>query len=271
MDIKYFLDLQDKYLKENMHLKSEAQSVVINSLFDNTYNKDITFTEFIDSYIYETEICKQAFEILKAHGYDMKWEIIHAIKTLGSLEDFNENSKAIKKLITSPVIKDILFDGKKFTIASTYGKIPFVPTKIYFKDNEKVTKYIEKETLNKRCHAHAYRFSLFFPDYTSITSLCSYDFIGKCYHSYTFNEEEKMIIDLCNNCVIPKYIYDLIIGAEEISIIKNSDVPNELRITNKKSGINIKDYNLLKIALYKEYLESINYNGSLTKAPYAKF
>ena len=78
------------------------------------------------------------------------------------------------------------------------------------------------------------------------------------------------IIDLCYNIIMDKDQYDKIFLPDEVSIIKNSLIQDELNIVEEKSNQDYDRCELLKIALYKEYLQSINYNGDLESAPSVK-
>ena len=109
-----------------------------------------------------------------------------------------------------------------------------------------------------------------FPELYSITSQCRYYFKGFYYHSYTYNQTESAIIDLCYNSIIDKNQYYNIFEPQNISVILNSNVDKELDIINSKTNPESNIYHLLKIALYKEYLQNIRYQGSLEDAPIIK-
>lgn len=63
--------------------------------------------------------------------------------------------------------------------------------------------------------------------------------------------------------------YEQIFQPEEVSVILNSQVDKELALTSEKTEQYFARSGLLKIALYKEYLQSIGYEGSLEDAPIA--
>ena len=57
---------------------------------------------------------------------------------------------------------------------------------------------------------------------------------------------------------------------QDISIIHNSSVQKELSLTRSKTQQPFDRCELLQIALYKQYLNSIGYEGSLDNAPSIK-
>ena len=265
----------------NIERNNEIYDLVLNE-FLNSSKKRFIFDENITSadkvrrlknqYIYTSKDIKIFFNILAKYHYNMKEEIIDAMRNLGYLYDPTKNKKLIKKLLNSPVIQDISFNGKnKFTIFSTqYGIIEFELASSYFKNSPSMTNYMKTNSLPNRCHNHTYFMAHIFPELYSITSQCRYYFKGFYYHSYTYNQTESAIIDLCYNSIIDKNQYYNIFEPQNISVILNSNVDKELDIINSKTNPESNIYHLLKIALYKEYLQNIRYQGSLEDAPIIK-
>lgn len=211
-------------------------------------------------------------QLLEKYHYNIKMEIIEAINNLGNLKDPNKNEELIKTLLNSPIIQDISFNGiDTFTIWSEqYGKFVFELATYYFRTNKQVTDYIQTNPLQQNCHKNTYGMSKIFDDFYAITSLCQHYFQGHFYHSYTFDHERKTIIDLCHNVVMNKSQYDCLFQPQEISVIINNQVERELALTLQKTSQKKDRCQLLKIALYKQYLNSIGYHGDLESAPYAK-
>lgn len=228
-------------------------------------------------YICNSNICNYEhidlfFKILNKYNYNMKYEFKDAILFLSSLENPNNNKKTIQDLMISPVIQDISFNGKdKFTIYSEqYGNISFKLASYYFRNNNEITNYMKNNQLNNECHRHTYFLKDIFTDFYATTSLCPHCFGGVYYHSYTQDKDKNYIIDLCYNSIISKNDYYKIWNPEEISVILNSDIDKEIKLTDTKSRQDSFRYKLLNIALYKRYLNNIGYNGSLEDAPYIK-
>ena len=243
-----------------------------NITFNGTMTSGMKVRKLKDQYIYTSKYVKTFFDILEKYNYNMKQEIKDAMFHLGNLKDPNKNEKLITKLLNSPVIDDISFNGKdKFTIFSDkYGKTDLELATSYFKDNQVVIDYIENTNLPRKCHQHTLFLSELFEDNYSITSLCRYYFRNGYYHSYSYDKENNKIIDLCFNGVVNKDEYYNIYEPKDISIIPNDEVDIELALTDTKSNQDPSRCGLLKIALYKEYLNFMGYEGTLEEAPYVK-
>ena len=227
-----------------------------NIAFKNRDDNPITrLINLEKSFVYGSEYIELFFSLLKKYGYNSKQEIIGAIGTLGRLSDPADNGKAIKKLLNSPFIDDISYSNGIFTITSSqYGVITIDLASHYFRKNREIKNYILNNPLPNRCHNHTLFLRAVMPANTVITSLCSSYFKGGYYHSYTFDEKEGTIIDLCSNAVIPKETYDFIFEPEEISVVLNSNISRELKITNQNTDQPLERFALLKIALYKQLL-----------------
>lgn len=222
-----------------------------------------------DEYVYNSKYVKDFFDILEKYDYKMQYEILDAIRTLGFLKNPKSNGNTIKRLLTSPVIDDISFDDKNaFSIFSEqYGTFSFIIASEYFKNNHDVLSYIRKNKPDPRSHYHTYFLSKKFPDDYTVTSLVDNYFCGQYYQSYTCDRNSNKIIDLCNNSVMDQDEYNRLVSPQIVSSILNSEVDNELSVVNQKVEFQKINASILKIALYKEYLSSIGYKGSLEDAP----
>lgn len=220
-------------------------------------------------YVYTSNYVDLFFTLLMKYNYRMRHEIKDAMFSLGHLEDPNKNSELIRKLLNSPVIQDISFDGRSaFTISSEqYGDFVFELASYYFKKNKRMMEYMQNNPLPNRCHNHALAISCIFEDLYAITSICENYFRGYYYHSYSCNQDNNSVIDLCYNAVINKTSYYELFKPQEISTILNRDVKGEIQLVNQKTDTLYNWASLLKIALYKQYLKSIGYKGSLEDAP----
>ncbi len=229
-------------------------------------------TDLKNQYIYTSEYSKLFFDILARHNYDMRHEIKEAMGNLGHLENPNNNKELIKKLLGSPIIDDISFNGKnKFIISSEqYGEFVFELASYYFRKNKRITDYMKKNCLPTMCHEHVYFMSKVFADLYAITSLCRAHFKDNYYHSYTYDKEKNVIVDLCYNGIVDKDLYYHIFQPQEISVILNSKVAEELALTDLKTDQDPYLHELLKITLYKQYLSNIGYQGDLETAPSTK-
>lgn len=192
--------------------------------------------------------------LLKKYHYNMKHEIIDAIRVLSNLKCPNHNKETILELLVSPVIDDIYFNGiDKFTIVSEmYGTFSFFLATSYFKDHSDVLQYISKESLKNYCHVHTEKLSEIFPMYKSITSLCSHYFLDYYYHSYTFNPDDLKVIDLCSRLVMDIKEYNCLFEPREVSVVPNDSIENLYAKVLKKTKQPIKRHLIFKIALYNQ-------------------
>lgn len=273
--------MYNKLESENIS-NNEVIFETILDIYTQTIKKDFIFkgcNNAIDkvlslkhSYVYDSPYCDIFFDLLKLYGYNFKQEIKDAIDNLGRLENPNDNKAIIESLLKSPVIQDISFNGRdKFTIYSEqFGTTYFTLASHYFNYVEKIKEYIKHEQLNARCHHHTLFLADILPDFYAITALCKYYFYGNYYHSFTYNPDENVIIDLCVNAVLDKDRYYYLYEAKDIVKTKNSDFSDIMRLVDQKS-LHLEDYIApLRLALYKQYLDYIGYNGSLKEAPSLK-
>lgn len=251
-ELKYY-NINDKIFEKVLNELEQQTSIIINK--DNPLdatNKTIHLLNEENKISYIDCL----YEILKKYNYNMNIEIRNAIFTLGNLKSTRHNKETIKKVLTSPIIQDVSYKRKgRYEIYSEkFGKINFLLASTYFKKNKELTKYINETILNNECHSHAYYMSKLFKDYYSITSLCKYYFKGKYYHSYTYDKETNLIFDLCCNAVFSKESYDKLLNPIEVSTVLNKDIPSQLDITEYNTNHSSTMKELLKIALFKQYL-----------------
>jgi len=238
-------------------------------LLRKSYSNIDEFLKLKNKYIYNSKDINEFFSILTRYNYKYTHEYIDLIYDLAHLQNPNRNLKVIKKYLNSPVIDDVSFNGKDcFTIiTSLIGKLEFILASKYYANNENISEYISFNNLVNRCHDNTLFMAQFFEDYYSITSLCPNYFSGFYHHSYTLNSEESLITDLGFNIVMDKTIYYKLFESKDVSVILNKNILKELEITNTKTNQQYNRCTLLKIALYKEYLNHIGYSGKLENAP----
>ncbi len=219
-------------------------------------------------YGYNSHEIDKFFDILKKYNYDMRWEISDAIFNLGYQKNSTDMLKTINSWLNSPVIDYIGFDGdSKLEIGSDeYGTFPFMQASKYL-DREDITDYIWENRTKNICHSHAYNIARVYPDWYTITSKISDRIIGTYYHSYTYDKENDIVIDLRSNCAMYMEIFERLHDTTCVSQILNSQLNKEIEITNKKIDLQEVKAKVLRVALYKEYLNSIGYIGPIEKGP----
>lgn len=225
-------------------------------------------------YIYTSKYVSLFFEILRKYRYNFNFEIQDAMFELSYLDDPNRNKDVISKYLNSPVIQDICFDGKSvFKITSEkLGEFSFMLATSYYSHVTQVMNYIRSEKLPNHCHDHAY----FLAGVSeckkafAVTSLCGSYFNGTYYHSYMLDKEEGKVTDLCMKAVLDKDVYYRLYRPRELSVISNYDVLFEDIVTRRHTNQPDDRCHLLRIALYKQYLESIGYEGPIAEGPSLK-
>lgn len=222
-----------------------------------------------NEFLYDSDYVDLFFKIMRKYGYYMRQDIKDLMCKLGNLKYPNDNSDLIRKYLNSPVIDDVSFDGvSKFTIFSErYGKFIFELASYFFRENDRMASYIKSHKLPNDCHNHTYFMAGVLPTYYSVTSLCTYYFRGRYFHSYAYDKERDLIVDLCSNAVMNKTDYYSLYNPREVSVVLNMDVRDERKIAESKTQQPYSRCYLLKIALYKIFLDYINYEGSLEDAP----
>lgn len=243
-------------IKDFENLLSKKFNIIHNYL---AQNQEIKLTQQIselmtlrDEFVYTSIYVDAFFSILERYNYHMKSEIKNAIEILAGLGEPYHNKDAIIKLLASPAIDDISFNGvDRFTILSNmYGSFSFFLATSYFKDNSNVLDYLSKANLKCHCHQNTEKLSRIFPEYRSITSLCPTYFTSHYYHSYSYNPDDLKVIDLCSKSVMDTEDYNRLFEPREISVITNRDIEDYykevLKYSNQPSQRNM----IFKIALY---------------------
>lgn len=275
------MDILEKILKENQSSNIGVYESIINEFLSQTnveFSFDIydlysnKYETFLLNYLYNPKYSNLIFSILLRHNYNMKKEIINVMFELCHLDNPDSNKETISKYLHSPVIDDVSYDeeGTYTVFSEQYGNFIFTLASFYYRDNKIIKDYLETERLPKGCHNHTYFMAKILGDAYAVTALCLNLFNNSYYHSYTVDIYDNIVIDWSHNFVINKDLYYKLFDPKEISIILNRKVNEELQIVEDKTMQPIDRCQLLKIALYKQYLKSINYRGSLENAPTLK-
>lgn len=273
----------EKTENDSMLANDSVAELVIQDFF-RQYGNEIDFNiesgsgmdklkNFKNKFIYGSEkYIAPFFGILEKYNYNMRQEIAFAMSSLGLLAEPEKNSWLIELLLQSPVIQDISFDGEsKFSIFSErYGDFSFELAYRYFKDNGLLRNYIKYSELPQYCHQHTCYVADIFPEMYSVSSLCQSYFQGHFYHSYTYDKENDVVIDLSSNAIMDKTQYYEIYKPQEISFVLNNELDYEIAIAEERSNQPYDRMRLPKLFLYKQYLESIGYKGEFIDAPYVK-
>ena len=255
------MNIYDNYLAIEQQANKDSINllyiILINFINDYNLNKDDFFS---DKYI-ERVLMKMLkiispqnrmtlLNILKNNNFNFKTLQRQVIRNLAKgycSPDF------LSSFLVIPSIEKICYENNMFKIISSdTSEFSFQKASDYCQ-NDKIKQYINKYETSNRCHHNTYFLSKYLKDNYSITSLCTGNFKNvKFYHSYCYNQDENIIIDLNSNLVIDKDIYYNLYDPIELSVIQNKNIKKELFITNMHT---IQPFNrcpLLKIALYKQ-------------------
>lgn len=180
---------------------------------------------------------KILYNLLCKYDYNFLLDIRETIGTLGNLSNPNNNKKVIDTALNYSVIDDISFNGKDtFTIFSEqYGNFEFLLAREYFRGNKKLICYMDDNKLLGRCHRNVEEMSSLFPDFYSITSLLTSFFEGFYYHSYSYDETEDTVVDLCSNAVFTNECFKRLMEPKEIMKVKNSKISKYYKKVNKNT------------------------------------
>lgn len=122
----------------------------------------------------------------------------------------------------------------------------------------------------QNCHGHTHFIADVLPGMYSVSSLCQSYFRGNYYHSYTYDKEKDVVIDLCSNAVMDRRQYYSIYKPNEICSVLNGDLEYEIFVAEERSEQPEERIGLTKLFLYKQYLAQIGYEGDFFDAPYVK-
>lgn len=192
------------------------------------------------------------YSLLSKYNYNFLMDIRDTIGNLGKLDKPSANKEVIEKSLKSPVIQDISFNGKDtFKIVSEeYGDFEYLLAREYFKGCSEVIEYMNNDDLLGHCHKNAEKIANIFSKFYSITSLLSSFFESSYYHSYSYNANEDLVIDLGNNAVFSSEHYSRLMDPKEIMRIKNSKLSSYYdKVIASTQDLN--DWNIIfRTALY---------------------
>lgn len=159
-----FQEFETKNRKRNIKIFEEvlndfSKEIDRNFNYPSSLNPIEKFGVLKRNYVYDSKYCELFFQLLDYHNYILKHEIKDAIFDLSRLSDPNKNKELIKRLLHSPIIDDISFNGHdQFDIYSDrYGFTIYKLASKYFsysRNSKKIREYISKSELPQHCHFH---------------------------------------------------------------------------------------------------------------------
>ena len=222
---KLYYTQEDKTHEVNMIKFQEFldlfyQTVGLN--FDKLVAADINSDDPIEKFNYLKYLVSTCFkkyrevfyEVLSGTNYNMKCEMIDAMKLLGQQTNLKYASDVIEYLLEHPYIDAIETAGPKIIVKSDYlGDQAFYSAREYLSDNLEARSVLIGD-LTHRCHQVSLELLNVLKDHYLTTSLVPYYFDGAFYHSYI--KDKNMTIDAVNHIVMPHEEYNKLFDQQEI-------------------------------------------------------
>ena len=212
---------------------------------------------------------KSFYEIATRFGYNEIGMIKDSIELLGLLKNPNQNKDTIHRLLQLPVIDDISFDSKDtFSIFSEkLGDFRFTLVTEALKDNQELMEYLEEAPFAHLCYLHTAILSQYFKDNFSEVSLCRDTFGNHYYHAYSISPDRKTVFDLTYNGIFSLEDYERLENPSPIYSEQHERLILDIGYALDNSGLDPDTEWLLQAALYRTYLDKIDYHGPMREAP----
>ncbi len=214
------------------------------------YEQNIAAGVFaINSLVFDDDYQKFILALLGNNHYYMKIFIKDLIKKIGNAKSQEEREIVIDQYQRLLLINNIKFNGvDKYTIQSAYGDYSFLLADQVLTDEE-IISYIKSGEHQKTCHENA-AMLLDYSDAYCVCSLARNYFVDWYYHSYSYLEENDLVLDICSNSLTEKKTFDDLFSPKEIFFMRSEDLKRIYfdKIKNIKSEFDECSY--FKCALY---------------------
>ena len=229
----------------------------------------LQFDDLKNEMLYYPDYIKSFYEIVTRFGYNEIGMIKDSIELLGLLKNPNQNKDIIHRLLQLPVIDDISFDSKDtFSIFSEkLGDFHFTLVTEALKDNQELMEYLEEAPFAHLCYLHTAILSQYFKDNFSEVSLCRDTFGNHYYHAYSISPDRKTIFDLTYNGIFSLEDYERLENPSPIYSEQYERLILDIGYALDNSGLDPDTEWLLQAALYRTYLDKIDYHGPMREAP----
>lgn len=150
----------------------------------------------------------------------------------------------------------IVYDDCTYEIISKdLGKIQFIKAEDSFKNDTETLDFINKlgKNIQDGCHEISFYLIEKYEIFKAVTSTCKKGIDNSYYHSFILDDENN-VIDFTANLIMPKEQYYLLQEVNELNCINYKEYleekDNSIKFDESKTL-----YNLLRNAVYKQYLE----------------
>lgn len=167
------------------------------------------------------------------------------------LYDILKDANIIEKML-------VYDDGVYEIISRNFGKIQFIKADDNFENDKETLDFINKlgENIQDGCHEISFYLIQKYEMFKAVTSICKKGIDNSYYHSFILDDGNN-VIDFTANVIMPKNQYYLLQEVVELNRINYKEYLEE-----KDKSIEFDEsktmYDLLRNAVYKQYLEENN-------------
>lgn len=164
------------------------------------------------------------------------------------LYDVLKSANIIEKMI---VYEDDTYE----IISKDFGRIQFMKAEDSFINDKETLDFINKlgDKIQDGCHEISFYLIEKYEIFKAVTSICKKGVNNSYYHSFILDDENN-VIDFTANLIMPKEQYYLLQEVNELNCISYKEYlkekDNSIKFDESKTL-----YNLLRNAVYKQYLE----------------
>ena len=140
-------------------------------------------------------------------------------------------------------------------ISKDFGNIQFMKAEYSFINDKETLDFIRKlgDKIQDGCHEISFYLIEKYEIFKAVTSICKKGIDNSYYHSFILDDENN-VIDFTANVIMPKEEYYLLQEVNELNCINYKEYlaekDNSIKFDESKTL-----YNLLRNAVYKQYLE----------------
>ncbi len=152
--------------------------------------------------------------------------------------------------------KMIVYDDETYEIITkNFGNIQFIKADKKFINDKETLNFINGlgDSIQDGCHEISFYLIQKYGIFKAVTSICKKGIDNSYYHSFILDDENN-VIDLTSNVIMPKEQYYVLQEVMELNCINYKEY-----ILEKEKSIEFDEsktlYNLLRNAVYKQYLE----------------
>ncbi len=195
------------------------------------------------------------YEILEQKGFQLKDEILLAMRIIGNEANTTLDSNIKDYLLLSPYINEIRTQEGKFYIQSNiFGDFSFDTTYHYLQNNPHLKDLFDFFLVKQHCYQASWELIKYLKDASLVTFLLPSYFEGNYYHAVV-KDDKDLYIDLAYGCVYDEEVRKKLLAGEIVSEIKKEKIQESLEIAKAQESLESKKEDLpptLVLALYDQ-------------------